>query len=117
MCFAGIFIFQFLSAFCVKNNITYSIPLSDDVNPLDTWITVLAPSGSAKTFSTSQIKKMIPSDLAGEKLIEQNFTRPNGAAKIHSRVVRTSTDKKTVQANTDIGLKMKRLKCLNRLKK
>uniref|UniRef100_UPI001F042453 hypothetical protein n=1 Tax=Klebsiella aerogenes TaxID=548 RepID=UPI001F042453 len=73
--------FSFLSAFCVKNNITYSIPLSDDVNPLDTWITVLAPSGSAKTFSTSQIKKMIPSDLAGEKLIEQNFTRPNGAAK------------------------------------
>ncbi|MEY7830618.1 hypothetical protein AB9D79_12450, partial [Escherichia coli] len=38
--------FSFLSAFCVKNNITYSIPLSDDVNPLDTWITVLAPSGS-----------------------------------------------------------------------
>lgn len=73
--------FSFLSAFCVKNNITYSIPLSDDKNPLDTWITVLAPSGSAKTFSNSQINKMIPRDLEGKKLIEQNFTRPNGAAK------------------------------------
>lgn len=73
--------FSFLSAFCVKNNITYEIPLSDEVNYLDTWITVLAPSGSAKTFSTSQIKKMIPENIDGKKVIEQNFSRPNGAAK------------------------------------
>ncbi|HBH5966541.1 TPA: hypothetical protein KT331_002922, partial [Enterococcus faecium] len=73
--------FSFLSAYCVKNNITYSIPLSDDKKPLDTWITVLAPSGSAKTFSNAQINKMIPKDLEGKKIIEPNFTRPNGAAK------------------------------------
>ncbi|THK76519.1 hypothetical protein, partial [Klebsiella pneumoniae] len=73
--------FSFLSAFCVKNNITYSIPLSEDKNPLDTWITVLAPSGSAKTFSNAQINKMIPKTPDGKKVIEQNFTRPNGAAK------------------------------------
>jgi hypothetical protein len=73
--------FSFLSAFCVKNNITYEIPLSNEINYLDTWITVLAPSGSAKTFSTSQIKKMIPENIDGKKVIEQNFSRPNGAAK------------------------------------
>ncbi len=73
--------FSFLSAYCVKNNITYSIPLSDDKKPLDTWITVLAPSGSAKTFSNAQINKIIPKDLEGKKIIEPNFTRPNGAAK------------------------------------
>ena len=73
--------FSFISSYCVKNNITYSIPLSDDKKPLDTWITVLAPSGSAKTFSNAQINKMIPKDLEGKKIIEPNFTRPNGAAK------------------------------------
>ncbi|HGV5377621.1 TPA: hypothetical protein ACNDLL_004195 [Shigella sonnei] len=73
--------FSFLSAYCVKNNITYTLPLSDDKSPCDTWITVLAPSGSAKTFSIGQIKKVIPTDLDGKKLIEQNFTKPNGPAK------------------------------------
>lgn len=72
---------SFLSAYCVKSNITYTLPLSDDRSPLDTWITILAPSGSAKTFSNSQIKKVIPKDLNGEKLIEQNFIKPNGPAK------------------------------------
>ena len=42
---------SFLSAFCVKNEITYTIPLSDEKSPLDTWITILAPSGSAKSRS------------------------------------------------------------------
>ncbi|MEY0768341.1 hypothetical protein AB7293_21715, partial [Providencia huaxiensis] len=72
---------SFLSAYCVKSNITYTLPLSDDKSPLDTWITILAPSGSAKTFSNSQIKKVIPKDLNGNKLIEQNFIKPNGPAK------------------------------------
>lgn len=72
---------SFLSAFCVKNNITYTMPLSIDKSPLDTWITILAPSGSAKTFSNSQIKSVIPKDLSGKKLIEQNFVKPNGPAK------------------------------------
>jgi len=72
---------SFLSAYCVKSNVTYTIPLSDDKSSLDTWITILAPSGSAKTFSNSQIKKVIPTDLNGDKLIEQNFIKPNGPAK------------------------------------
>lgn len=73
--------FSFLSAYCVKSNITHTVPLSIDKAPLDTWITILAPSGSAKTFSNSQIKKVIPKDLEGNKLIEQNFIKPNGPAK------------------------------------
>ena len=40
--------FSFLSAYCVKNNITYSMPLSEKKSPVNTWVTVLAPSGSAK---------------------------------------------------------------------
>ena len=73
--------FSFLSAFCVKNEITYTIPLSDEKSPLDTWITILAPSGSAKTFSNSQIKKVIPVGIDGKKVIESNFVKPNGPAK------------------------------------
>ena len=72
---------SFLSAFCVKNEITYTIPLSDEKSPLDTWITILAPSGSAKTFSNSQIKKVIPVGIDGKKVIESNFVKPNGPAK------------------------------------
>jgi len=73
---------SFVSAYCVKNNITHTIPLTgDEKAPLDTWVTVLAPSGSAKTFSYGKIKKIIPEDLAGEKLIEPNFIKPNGPAK------------------------------------
>ncbi|MGI1273981.1 hypothetical protein, partial [Enterobacter kobei] len=41
--------FSFLSAFCVKNNITYTMPLSEKKSSVNTWVTVLAPSGSAKT--------------------------------------------------------------------
>jgi len=73
---------SFVSAYCVKNNITHTIPLTgDEKAPLDTWVTVLAPSGSAKTFSYGKIKKIIPENLAGEKLIEPNFIKPNGPAK------------------------------------
>ncbi|HBY7363730.1 TPA: hypothetical protein MI633_27695 [Klebsiella pneumoniae] len=73
---------SFVSAYCVKNNITHTYPNSNEKTPLDTWVTVLAPSGSAKTFSFSRIKKLIPTDpITGEKVIEQNFVKPNGPAK------------------------------------
>ncbi|MFM3248951.1 hypothetical protein AB8T65_28290, partial [Klebsiella pneumoniae] len=72
---------SFLSAFCVKNEITYTIPLSDEKLPLDTWITILAPSGSGKSFSNSQMKKVIPTGIDGKKVIEPNFVKPNGPAK------------------------------------
>jgi len=73
---------SFISAYCVKNNITHTYPSSNEKTPLDTWVTVLAPSGSAKTFSFSRIKKLIPTDtITGEKVIEQNFIKPNGPAK------------------------------------
>ena len=41
----------------------------------------MAPSGSAKTFSNSQIKKVIPVGIDGKKVIESNFVKPNGPAK------------------------------------
>jgi len=77
-------IFSFLSyvsAFCIKNNITHTIPLSDKKMSLDTWVTILAPSGSSKTFSHEKITDIIPENLEGEKLIQPNFAKPNGAAK------------------------------------
>jgi len=77
-------IFSFLSyvsAFCIKNNITHTIPLSDKEMSLDTWVTILAPSGSSKTFSHDKITDIIPENLEGQKLIQPNFAKPNGAAK------------------------------------
>lgn len=73
--------FAFVSSFCVKNNITFQIPLDKTVRTLDTWVTVLAPSGSAKTLSVSRIKSLIPTDVNGEKVVENNFKKANGAAK------------------------------------
>jgi len=73
---------SFLSAYCVKSNITHTPPRMDEPMPLDTWVTVLAPSGSAKTFSYNRIKKIIPDNImTGEKYIEPNFLKPNGPAK------------------------------------
>ena len=73
--------FSFLSAFCVKNNITYSMPLSEKKSPVNTWVTVLAPSGSAKTYSLGKIEDLIPIKPDGEKVVEQNFVKPSGPAK------------------------------------
>lgn len=73
--------FSFLSAFCVKNNITYTMPLSEKKSSVNTWVTVLAPSGSAKTYSLGKIEDMIPVKPDGEKVIEQNFVKPSGPAK------------------------------------
>lgn len=72
---------SFLSAFCVKNNITCRIPKTISDTYLDTWVTVLAPSGSAKTMSNSLISKVIPKNINDEKVIENNFLKPSGPAK------------------------------------
>lgn len=72
---------SFVSAYCVKNNITYKIPFDPKVRTLDTWTTVLAPSGSSKTLSISQIQNLIPTDVNGEKIITNNFKKANGPAK------------------------------------
>ncbi|MGE9647127.1 hypothetical protein, partial [Escherichia coli] len=63
--------FSFLSAYCVKNNITYSMPLSEKKSHVNTWVTVLAPSGSAKTYSLGKIEDLIPIKPDGEKVVEQ----------------------------------------------
>lgn len=84
---------SFLSAFCVKNEITYTIPLSDEKSPLDTWITILAPSGSGKSFSNSQMKKVIPTGIDGKKVIEPNFVKPNGPAKFIEELSNLPTTK------------------------
>ena len=73
--------FSFLSAYCVKNNITYSMPLSEKKSHVNTWVTVLAPSGSAKTYSLGKIEDLIPIKPDGEKVVEQNFVKPSGPAK------------------------------------
>lgn len=72
---------SFLSAFCVKNNVTCRIPKTRKNTHLDTWVTMLAPSGAKKTFSYELIESMIPVDINGEKVIEQNFEKPSGPAK------------------------------------
>lgn len=72
--------FSFMSASSVKNNIRYKLPLSKNSDSLDTWTLVLSPTGKAKTLSTALIKSMIPTNLDNEKVVEENFTKPNGPA-------------------------------------
>lgn len=71
---------SYVSAWCVKNKTTMQVPLDSSKRELDTWTMLLAPSGSSKTMSASIIQKLIPTNLEGEKLIEPNFTKPNGPA-------------------------------------
>ncbi|MGK8204499.1 hypothetical protein ACRS8P_17850 [Burkholderia cenocepacia] len=71
---------SYVSAWCVKNEARIQIPLMKKPSELDTWVMLLAPSGSSKTMSASVIKDLIPNDVEGNKVVEPNFTKPNGPA-------------------------------------
>lgn len=73
--------FSLFSAYCVKRGLTYLLPMGVDKKSLEIWTIVLADSGSAKTFSLDQIKKIIPTDSDGQKVVKENFQKPNGPAK------------------------------------
>jgi hypothetical protein len=107
--------FSFLSAYCVKNNITYSMPLSEKKSHVNTWVTVLAPSGSAKTYSLGKIEDLIPIKPDGEKLVEQNFVKPSGQQNLLKSFQIFQTPE-TENLNMAFGLKTKWLKCSNKLK-
>ncbi|WP_155754454.1 hypothetical protein [Burkholderia vietnamiensis] len=84
-------IFGFLSlvsAWCVKNKATMTIPLDPRVKQLDTWTIMLAPSGSAKSMSSNIINSMVPPDGGGNSVIEPNFTKPNGPAAFVEQVAK-----------------------------
>jgi len=70
--------FSFISAFLLKNNITYSIDGYMDGCLNDLWIVNLAPSGSSKTYSLSRIINSIP-EIDESKIIEPNFSHCSGA--------------------------------------
>lgn len=84
-------IFGFLSlvsAWCVKNKATMTIPLDPRVKQLDTWTIMLAPSGSAKSMASGIINSMAPPDPEGNSVIEPNFTKPNGPAAFVEQVAK-----------------------------
>ncbi|MCA8285395.1 hypothetical protein [Burkholderia vietnamiensis] len=69
-----------ISAWCVKNKATITLPLDPRPHQLATWTILLAPSGSSKSMSSSIVNSMVPSDMEGEKVIKPNFHKPNGPA-------------------------------------
>ena len=76
-------VFSFLSlisALCVKQKTKFLIPNSQKAYELATWVMCLAPSGSSKTLAMDKILDLIPTDIDGKKLIENNFEKPNGPA-------------------------------------
>jgi hypothetical protein len=70
--------FSYLSAFCLLNKATMKIPKTRKNTELDTWVMLLAPSGSSKSLSNDLIGNLIPLDLNGNKVIEPNIAKPNG---------------------------------------
>lgn len=77
----GIPVFSFLSyisAFCLFNNATMKVPKTSKNTELDTWVMLLAPSGSSKTLSNKIINDLIPLNFDGEKVIAPNIGKPAG---------------------------------------
>lgn len=70
---------SYLSAFCVNNNIMYKHP-TNPASYLNSWTLILAPSGSAKTLSSSIIEKSLPKNLDDEAMIKANFEGADGSA-------------------------------------
>lgn len=70
---------SYLSAFSVNNNIMYKHPTSP-ADYLNTWTLILAPSGAAKTLSSSIIEKAIPKDIEEKPMIRTNFEGADGSA-------------------------------------
>lgn len=78
-------IFTFLayvSAGCIRNDLKFQIPKTTKPTHLNTWVSVLAPTGSAKTLSRTAIAAMIPNHPTHEgKFIEANFTSSSTSPK------------------------------------
>ena len=79
----GIPVFSFLaliSALCVKQKVTFCIPMNSKKYELATWVMCLAPSCSSKTLAMDKILDLVPMSIDGKKIIENNFEKPNGPA-------------------------------------
>lgn len=83
---------SYLSAFCVNNNIMYKHPTSP-ADYLNTWTLILAPSGAAKTLSSTIIEKSIPKNIDDEPTIKPNFESADGSAAFIAELAKA---KKTV---------------------
>jgi hypothetical protein len=71
--------FGLISAWFVKNEASYTIPLDPRIHELNTWVMALAETGEGKTLTHKSVIDLVPKDPTTNKpIIEENFPKPNG---------------------------------------